>query len=289
MTTNNAVNAGSNGLQILNNTTGVYTAQALSAKGDLLCHTGAAYATQAVGTNDFVLTADSTQTNGIKWAAAGGVNPLNTVTIYEDWLNSATAGNYTWVGSMNAGGGTADHPGVVQSAGSLTTQAGVFLTNTSASTAGHTFVLGGGAFTLSWVFNIGTLSDSTNRYILRLGMAETAFNTSSDYVDGVYFEYSDNVNSGNWQIKTANASTRTTTNTATAAATGWQKITITVNAAATSVEYFINGSSVGTIATNIPTASISPICHIARTLGSLVSATLAIDLFVLDHTMTNSR
>ena len=74
MTINNAVNAGSNGIQILNNTTGVYSGQPLSAKGDLLSHTGSAYATQTVGSNGQVLTADSTQTNGIKWAAsAGGV------------------------------------------------------------------------------------------------------------------------------------------------------------------------------------------------------------------------
>jgi hypothetical protein len=42
----------------------------LTAKGDLLIYTGTAYQRLAVGTNDHVLTADSAQSEGVKWAAA---------------------------------------------------------------------------------------------------------------------------------------------------------------------------------------------------------------------------
>jgi hypothetical protein len=45
---------------------------AMSSKGDLITYTGSAVAVLPVGTNNFVLTADSTQPNGIKWAAGGG-------------------------------------------------------------------------------------------------------------------------------------------------------------------------------------------------------------------------
>lgn len=38
-------------------------------KGDLLVHTGSAHARLGVGTNNHVLTADSAETNGMKWAA----------------------------------------------------------------------------------------------------------------------------------------------------------------------------------------------------------------------------
>lgn len=45
-------------------------ATAIDAKGDLVVGTGAdTYSRLAVGTNNYVLTADSTQATGVKWAA----------------------------------------------------------------------------------------------------------------------------------------------------------------------------------------------------------------------------
>jgi len=41
-------------------------------KGDLIVYNGTDNVRLAVGTNDYVLTADSTQATGVKWAAAGG-------------------------------------------------------------------------------------------------------------------------------------------------------------------------------------------------------------------------
>lgn len=64
---------------------GVQTADAavpesvVTTKGDLLAATGSAAVSRlAVGTNDYVLTADSTQTTGIKWAPAATGLPTQT-------------------------------------------------------------------------------------------------------------------------------------------------------------------------------------------------------------------
>jgi hypothetical protein len=53
----------------------------LTTKGDILVHTGSANVRQGIGTDGHVLTADSAQTNGLKWAAASSITALDVVTI----------------------------------------------------------------------------------------------------------------------------------------------------------------------------------------------------------------
>ena len=54
----------------------------ITAKGDLIAGTGAGTITNvAVGSNTYVLTADSTQTSGVKWAAGYSAPTLGSTTI----------------------------------------------------------------------------------------------------------------------------------------------------------------------------------------------------------------
>ena len=98
-------------------TTGTATADGavpkstVTAKGDLIVGTtSGVVARQAVGTNDYVLTADSTQTNGIKWAAVpstGGDVTLNGVqTLTNKTLTSPVLNDPKLNLSINAQTGT---------------------------------------------------------------------------------------------------------------------------------------------------------------------------------------
>jgi hypothetical protein len=71
--------------------TDVVTKATWTTKGDVLVATGASTpARLGVGANDHVLTADSTQASGIKWAAAGGGVTYTDYHYYTDLAVDAT-------------------------------------------------------------------------------------------------------------------------------------------------------------------------------------------------------
>ena len=73
------------------NTHDIVTKEIFDAKGDLLVGTGSNTGTKVtVGTNGYVLTADSSETNGVKWSAPAAVGTFDTSIVFE----GATADDY---------------------------------------------------------------------------------------------------------------------------------------------------------------------------------------------------
>lgn len=78
----------------------------MTTKGDILTHNGTTLAVLSVGTNGQVLSADSTQSTGLKWVTVGGITPhkieypllITTVTaiLSAVWT---TVGNFPWLDS----------------------------------------------------------------------------------------------------------------------------------------------------------------------------------------------
>tara|TARA_R110000868_G_scaffold136519_2_gene349500 strand:+ start:1035 stop:2888 length:1854 start_codon:yes stop_codon:yes gene_type:complete len=260
----------------------------------------------ANGSTGQILTATASAPPSWTNTAGIGFSPNSSINLYDDFMSFANDngvvpsidGSLSWTSHLSSATtnygyiptATTDsaHPGILSSASFTSGSCNVWLTgNNSTGTSYACIVLGGGQIVLNWVFNIVTASSVTNRYTLRLGLGTTA---ATEFANGCYVEYSDNINSGNWNFKTANASTRTTSNSSIAVTTGWHNCQITINAAASSVSFVMDGVSMGSaITTNIPTAAIMPSVQSVWTAGTIPSGAQLIDLFYMTQTLTTAR
>jgi hypothetical protein len=108
---------------------------------------------------------------------------------------------------------------------------------------------GGTAVEFQTEVRVETLSGGNDRFSFRVGFLDT---TSADAVDGIYFEY-DASYSLYWRICTSSNSTRTKVATNVSVTQGTNYVLYYFVAADGSyVDFYINGTYVGRITTNIP-------------------------------------
>lgn len=227
-------------------------------------------------------------------------NPLKELFEFDDFISPWASGStqliskLTWNASTPGASGISyvagdnAHPGQIQLAqngGACTLR--LFLT-TGASPA--PFVLGAGYYDFTWVAKLSNLSDGTDRYLFTVGLADNdTSSTSGNPTQGIYFQYRDNLNSGNYTINCGDG-TVTTANTSTAATTNWTTFRITVNAAASSVGFYINGTQVANspITTHIPLTNIGPFIGINNNAG-VNNRTVNVDLFTCYCLLNSTR
>ncbi len=144
-----------------------------------------------------------------------------------------------------------NHPGVWGlNTGTAGTAGRVFLL----SIFGQAFHVGVGGITRHgiWYQAPAILSDAVNEYVLRAGFSSISLPNTIN--QGITFEYQFDQNGGRWQALTEDGVAETTVDTGvTVVVSTYYLLEFEVNAAGTSVEYFIDGVSVATIVTNIPT------------------------------------
>jgi hypothetical protein len=150
---------------------------------------------------------------------------------------------------------TANQIGIAQyQTGTLATGWAMHITEQSAN--GMQFQFGGGTWMYESYIEVATLSDATNRFRFVSGFANVA--TSGVETNGAFFTYDEGgvsngtIASPNWQCVTINNGVRTLTTTSVAVTTTWTKLRIIVNASATEVKFYIDGTLVATHTTNIP-------------------------------------
>ena len=132
-----------------------------------------------------------------------------------------------------------------------------YATHINEGFVGSQFFFGGGAWVFETSICVETLSTSLERFRFIAGFGSSATNGAEG--NGTFFTYDEGATQNgtaatpNWQTQTCNGAVRTLTTTSTVVTAGaWVKLRIEVNAAATSVAFYINGTLVATHTTNIP-------------------------------------
>jgi hypothetical protein len=150
---------------------------------------------------------------------------------------------------------TANQIGIAQyQTGTLATGWAMHITEQSAN--GQQFQFGGGNWMYESYIEVNTLSDATNRFRFISGFGNVA--SSGTETNGAFFTYDEGgvsngtIASPNWQCVTTVGAVRTLTTTSVAVTTTWTKLRIIVNADATEVKFYIDGTLVATHTTNIP-------------------------------------
>lgn len=163
---------------------------------------------------------------------------------------SLAGGSLASTSSSGPLGGTdvKDHPGIVSAVIATASTDYLYLGSGSG-----VILFGGGKYQAMTLMGFSALSTGSEEYIYRFGYLDGTAN--SDSTDGVWIEY-DRTVSVNWVMVTASNSTRTrTASTVPVVAGAWILLKVAVNDTGTLAEFFVNGSSIGTIDTNIPTGT----------------------------------
>jgi len=188
--------------------------------------------------------------------ASGGLNPSTSWEFLEEFAFAPLTSPSGAYGFAKAVGGTGDVSITSSLANEINAWIGSTFSGTTASARifmpNDSVILGYGETICELGTRTTTLSDGTDTYTLSAGFGDGVGNGT----DAVMFRYTHDENSGKWTLVARSNSTETTADSGvTVAANTYYRLRIVVNAAGNSVQYFINGSSVGTITTNIPTGS----------------------------------
>jgi hypothetical protein len=221
--------------------------------------------------------------------------------------SSGREGTYDWTEIVNGTGAQifsaiatdTKRPGVIELDTGTEANANAFATTEMGDNddADEPILLGGGEV-VEMAVKLGALSTAAQEYDARLGLCDQSNN---DCVDGVYFEYNRN-NSTNWSLVTANSSTRTRIQNSNAGCTAgsgssvavasgsWIRFKIVMNSNASQANYYINGTFVGCVTTNIPTArATSPYFSIQKDGTGISRNTMDVDYFQLRNSYTTQR
>jgi hypothetical protein len=191
---------------------------------------------------------------------------------YDDFFNNAQNAEL-WINSVSGAGasvsttaGVTDHPGIVTSTTGTTAAGGSMF---SLAIASPPVFLQTGICEVRIMSQLPILSDGAQRYIYQCGLSDAL--VTGDVTNGVYFEYSDNINAGNWTLCAALAGVRTKVDSGIpAVAATYKELRITMQPSNLGANFYIDDAFIGAVATNIPVGvnlNLRP-QHIKKSVGT---------------------
>jgi hypothetical protein len=174
-------------------------------------------------------------------------------TIYSEFINGLDS-NWTASGSGTTGAQAVAGVGTKNQWGTLVISTGTVAGGREAILAtANNIGFGAGESYMGVSVNLPVLSTGSERYNVWAGANDGVTGSAAD---GIYFAYSDSVNGAKWQCCTRSNAAATSTDSGVAVVAATQYLLEwEVNGDGTSVTFYINGASVATITTNIPTAA----------------------------------
>jgi hypothetical protein len=199
-------------------------------------------------------------------AKSNWYNNLSDFDLLDDFTNASLS---NILNQDNRNGGFQSNLGTADSTGIYSTETGTNTNGASGLSGSISYVFSQFA-RLSFAANmriVTALADGVNSYRILIGFNSNNGATDSGLTRSAGLYYS-NANA-NWQAITYNASVGTTTDTGIAAVADGSYNTFCVRANGTaSVEFLINGVTVATHTTNIPSSFVSPYATIAKSAGA---------------------
>lgn len=240
--------------------------------GDLVVYGDGENDRLPVGRQGQVIMADPAATLGMGYGEA--TDPRYKTVFYDDFTTyySLTYTGFTGTGASVSAGATLGNPGILILSTGTTTTGGAI-----AGQCGNNRYIN---TTRQIIFEacvwIPTLATVSADYLAYVGFNDRGTTIDGNYpANGAYFVYYRGANGDVWACHTAIASTRTITVTTTAIKTsGWTQLTI-INTNG-SVEFKVDGTTVATHTTNIPTAACSFSAYIVNS-GTTTSRSMYLD------------
>jgi hypothetical protein len=211
--------------------------------------------------------------------------------IFDDFTGAQVFTN-RWTSATSGAGsaivittGVAEHPGLCEiRAGTAAAGAAQIIGAFPASA----LILPPGRWEFRVMANLAQLSTVVDRFICRMGLSDAA--VTGDVTDGVYFEYSDNINGGNWTLCTAAAAVRTKIDSGVPAVAGsYNEFSARGNVGSSEISYYIDDVLVGSVTATIPIAATNMIPGQMLKSAGAITRSLFLDYWWYAYSFTTGR